>query len=123
MDDIISDSEIRRERATQRIGRDSQCAVCPEHDPRCLELHHIAGQAHHDDLVPVCRNCHRKLSDSQRDHAAARDLANAPLEVIGHYLMGLADLFVLLANRLAEFGKTLIELASAPLPTSDESKS
>ena len=119
MDDLISNADIRMARATQRVGANAKCSLCTEHDPRCLELHHIAGRKHHDDLVPVCRNCHRKLSDTQRDHSPPVDISN-PLEVIGHYLLGLADLFAMLAKRMAEFGHELIELATAPHPMPEE---
>jgi hypothetical protein len=44
------------------------CIVCLEKDPRCLELHHIAGRQFADEVVVVCCNCHRKLSDMQKDH-------------------------------------------------------
>ena len=45
------------------------CIVCTESDPRCLELHHIAGRGFAPDCVIACRNCHAKLSDMQRDHS------------------------------------------------------
>lgn len=106
MDDIISDAEIRFETAGRRLGDYETCFCCPEADPRCLELHHIAGQAHHGDLVAVCRNCHRKLSDSQRDHP--NGTAPTMLVIIGHYLLGLADFLILLAARLKEFGHALL---------------
>jgi len=44
------------------------CPFCGEDDPRCAEDHHIAGRKYDDMTVRVCRNCHRKLSDMQRDH-------------------------------------------------------
>jgi len=45
------------------------CIVCTEDDPRCLELHHVAGRAFADDCVIACCNCHSKLSDMQKDHS------------------------------------------------------
>lgn len=112
------DAETRLETAYKRLGtRNPSCAGCGETDARCLELHHIAGQSQHDDLVPVCRNCHRKLSDAQYDRTET-DAAHPMMEVMRHYLMGLADLFRLLADRLVEFGEWL--LASASLMASPE---
>ena len=70
MSDFNFDRERRRQRALERLGTDDPCcAICAENDWRCLELHHIAGQAFDDTTMIVCRNCHRKLSDMQKEHA------------------------------------------------------
>ena len=36
------------------------------------------------------------------------------LATIGHYLLGLADLFRLMAEALAEFGRSLLDRANDP---------
>lgn len=113
MDDIVTQADIRVQQTARRVGStNATCACCGETDPRCFELHHIAGQHFHDDLARVCRNCHRKLSDVQRDHPS--QIASPPslLEIAGHYLLGLADLLRLVAERLVEFGKGLISQAA-----------
>jgi hypothetical protein len=74
-----------------------------------LELHHIAGRRHGDDLAIVCRNCHRKLSDKQRDHVSPGLVESvAPPANIGHYLLGLADLLAMIVEALRKFGAWLI---------------
>ncbi len=96
------------------------CVSCPESDPVALELHHIAQRGHHDDVVIVCANCHRKLSDQQRDHEAGCTLAGptgpsgtgGQMETIGHYLLGLADLFAMLVETLRKFGTWLVSEAN-----------
>jgi hypothetical protein len=109
MDEITTNACIRRQRALQRLGSNTpQCCCCREHDPRCLEAHHIAGQRHHGDTVTVCRNCHRKLSDLQLDHPPAPGSPSDRPAIIGHYLLGLADLFRLISERLVEFGHALV---------------
>ncbi|MFT3723034.1 MAG: hypothetical protein QM773_05545 [Hyphomonadaceae bacterium] len=112
MEDIVPKNQIRHQRAKQRVGSNSNCVICGESDPRVIELHHIAGQHFHGELTPVCRNCHRKLSDGQRDHPP--QVANPPLwlEVVGHYLLGLADMLRLVANTLVEFARRLIGMAA-----------
>jgi hypothetical protein len=45
-----------------------------------LERHHIAGRTFGDENVPVCRNCHRKLSDLQKDHPPHIGAPPDPLE-------------------------------------------
>jgi len=63
------DAEDRRQQQLRRLGTQNPiCVGCGELDPAVLELHHIAGRKHSEDLSIVCANCHRKLSDKQRDH-------------------------------------------------------
>jgi hypothetical protein len=104
---------IRLERAHERLGSiEPRCLHCDEDFPHCLELHHIAGRAMHDDAVISCRNCHRKQTELQKDHPPILSQPPHVLEVIGRYLLGIADLFRLLIGRLDEFGRKLIELAA-----------
>jgi len=95
--------ERRRQRALERLGTNTpRCAVCGYDDPLALELHHIAGRAYGDELVPVCRNHHRPLSDMQKDHPLAVTTPPSDRECIGHFLLGLADLFELLVKHIRE---------------------
>jgi hypothetical protein len=113
MRDIVSNEEIRLQRSFARLGTDApQCACCGESDSRCLEAHHVAGRKNHDETLPVCRNCHRKLSDNQRDHPLPIASPPALAEIVGNYLLGLADLFRLIADRLVQFGRDLIAQAA-----------
>lgn len=64
-----SSREERFEKMYRRLGdRNLVCVVCGEDDPRTIELHHPAGQAYSDEVVPICRNCHRKTTFEQEDH-------------------------------------------------------
>lgn len=106
-------SDIRLERAYERLGtRTPQCLHCLETNPQCLELHHIAGRKFDHETVIVCRNCHRKLSDLQKGHPDRAQMPPHPLEQIGHFLLGVADLFKLLIKCLEQFGRELIDLAA-----------
>ena len=110
----MSDAEKRYLRALERLGTSHPvCVACGEDDPRCLEAHHIAGRAFDDQTVLVCRNCHRKLSDAQRDHAGK--IGNPPslLETLAHYLLGLGDILHLVADRLKQFAKELLAMIKA----------
>ena len=108
-------AEARRQQALQRLGCDSpRCIRCGETDPRCLEHHHIAGQAYDGTLATLCRNCHRKASDMQRDHPPQVDDPPSLTERVGHFLLGLADLFALLIEVCRQFGHALIESCGTP---------
>jgi hypothetical protein len=104
--------EARRRRALERLGTENpRCVICGENDPLALELHHLEGQGFGSSLVIVCRNCHRKLSDRQKDHPNKITEIPDPLEVIAHFLFGLADLFEFLIRKLREFAAELLEHA------------
>jgi hypothetical protein len=96
-----------RERIRQarlgRLGTNSPiCLFCPEDDPACLERHHLAGRSFGDRWVVIaCRNCHRKLSDKQKEHPAVAARDPETLECYGRLLHGIAD---------------ALELAGVPLP-------
>ena len=112
------DKDARLERAFKRLGtRNPSCVACGEADPFCLELHHIGEKDHHDDLSIVCRNCHRKLTDPQKDLIEVNQ-PNPTLETIGRYLHGLAELFLQIAETLKEFGNLLLERQSSGEVTS-----
>lgn len=108
----MNDKETRKQKRLETLGSNHPvCIVCGENDWRCLEQHHIAGQAYGDDLCNICRNCHRKLSDDQKDHPAQVGKYPNTLEAIGHLLLGIADLFALMVTKLRECGQTLIQTA------------
>jgi hypothetical protein len=100
--------ERRKQRALERLGSNNpSCIVCGCDDPLALELHHLAGQAFGDDTVPVCRNCHRRLSDYQKDHSLDQGKPVGELEPIRRFMEGLADLFEMLVKRLREYAAKL----------------
>ena len=107
-------AEARRQATLLRLGCDDpHCVRCGENDPFCLELHHIAGQAYDAATVILCRNCHRKPSDMQRDHPPRVSDPPSLYEQAGHFLLGLADLFSILIEKCRQFGTALIELAQS----------
>jgi 5-methylcytosine-specific restriction endonuclease McrA len=108
MDEEFRKKERRRQAQLERLGTNTpRCVVCGEDDSRCLELHHLAGRKFGDELVIVCRNCHRKLSDAQKDNPKPQADAPSFEERLAHFLLGVADLFELLVIRFREFAKHL----------------
>ena len=105
--------EIRKQRALERLGSNHpRCVLCGEADWRCLEFHHISGRAYGEEGVLMCRNCHRKVSDPQKDHPPAlTDSQPVLLERVGHFLAGLADLLEMLAAVMRGYGSQLFEAA------------
>jgi len=105
--------EIRKQRALERLGSDDpRCVLCGEGDWRCLEFHHLAGRKFGEEGTVVCRNCHRRLSDAQKDYPPAlTDAQPVLLERVGHFLLGLSDLLGMLENMMHQYGSQLIEAA------------
>jgi len=87
--------------------------MCGETAWQCMELHHVAGQHHDETTVILCRNCHRKISDDQKSLPPFDPEAEPMLAVIGHFLLGLAQLFRRILETLEKFGRELIERSKA----------
>lgn len=101
----------RRERAAKRrLGSEHPiCATCGMDDWTCLEAHHIAGAAFDDMTATICRNCHRNLTDRQKNHPQQMLGPHDFDETLAHILLGLADFFELIIGKLREFSRQLIE--------------
>ena len=122
MNESNEDVERRRCRALRRLNSEEpKCCLCGEADWRCLEAHHLAGQAFDATTVVVCRNCHRRLSDDGLDHPAADDASDPLLTRIAHFLLGLADALAMLIERLRAFAADLIDRAVAEPPAQTSS--
>lgn len=106
------DREDRLERHYRRLGtRDPKCVTCGKRDPdhpEIYELHHV-GKRSHEDVVIECANCHRQLSERQKDHSPHRHSQPiGMMATIGHYLLGLADLLAMIVEALKAFGAWLL---------------
>ena len=121
------EKERRRQVRLERLGSNNpQCLFCGEDDPSCLERHHLSGRAFGDDCVVICRNCHRKLSDKQKDHPKV--LADTPstIECFGRLLLGVADALELwkvppaLVDLIRQAGTQLIEYGQTSRPCEGE---
>jgi len=54
---------------TRKMKRDGKttlsCVICGESAPNVIEIHHLYGRAVLDEEVPLCMNCHKKITDEQ----------------------------------------------------------
>ena len=107
------DLELERQRqaAYRRLGTDDpRCLHCGERYWRCLELHHLAGQAYDGQTVILCRNCHRKLTDPSANAASPRSVPI--MESAGRLLIGAIDFMAELLERLRAYARQLVEGAA-----------
>lgn len=114
---ILDKTEIAKEKRKQRRlealgGSNPKCGICGMANWRCLELHHISDHDRDETKVPVCRNCHRVLSDEQKDHPTFNPANDTMLDAIGHLLLGVVDMLKLIIEKLSAFGHALIERAA-----------
>ena len=110
----MTEDQLKREQRKQRrfeaLGTiNPSCCICGEDDWRCMELHHPADFGCDDTTVIACRNCHRKLSDSQQQHPCFDPNSDPMLHAIGRFLLGLADMLRRILDKLIFFGEQLIE--------------
>ncbi len=112
MTELEKRRETRRQNAFERLGTDMPiCACCGETDWRCMEAHHLEGEGFGATLIVVCRNCHRKLSDPQKDQSGKVDDPPSKLEWVAHLLAGVADALILIATALRDAAAHLIDEA------------
>ncbi|MGO4705786.1 hypothetical protein AB4072_08420 [Microvirga sp. 2MCAF38] len=112
MKNVNLERERRKQNAFERLGTHKPtCPTCGETHFACFEEHHIAGRKYDATTWPICANCHRKVTDAQKDHPSFLTSSNRQLETIGRFLLGLADLLSLAVEKLVEFGRELIERA------------
>lgn len=119
--DLEEDQDKRMEAHARRLGTcEFICLTCgnPMH-PAALENSHIAPKRFHEDAGPQCRNCHAEFSDKERHLAYRPQTGNPRIEMIGRYLVALAEWLKRVAETIAAFGAWLLGLADS-LPEGSE---
>lgn len=105
--------ETRMQNRLAKLGtNEPRCGICGETDWRVMDLHHVADHKRDELTVLLCANCHRKVTDDQRDHPPLDRDAEPMLDRIGHFMLGLADMLRLIVEKLIQFGNYLIERAA-----------
>lgn len=56
------------------------CAVCGEDDPEIIEMHHIDGRCNSDQVQPLCKNHHSKITNEQNKLSPKARSGNASPE-------------------------------------------
>lgn len=68
MDDYLANiKKLVKEKKTydKIITSDVFCIVCGHNNPLDIEYHHIGGKANSSLVIPLCRNCHGRVSRKQ----------------------------------------------------------
>jgi hypothetical protein len=72
---------------------------------------HLTGRKHGDLVWPLCPPCHHKRSEYQREEPPPTQNWRNVFEVIGRWLLSVAEYFELMCDTFRRFGEFLIELA------------
>ncbi len=111
----------RRARRERRFGSGAACVRCGIAEPETLiatrrtllEAHHVCGRANDDGLaVPVCRNCHAILTESQQAAGVRFTPPPTSLHQIAAALVSLFAFIVELGERGMNWARALFDLAS-----------
>jgi hypothetical protein len=88
------------------------CIGCAADLASGKEDDHMIGRKHGDLVWPLCvPNCHHKRSELQREEPPPTGKPRNALEVIGRWLLSVAEYFELMCETFRRFGEFLIELA------------
>ena len=110
--DFNAAKETRMQNRLAKLGtNDPRCGICGETDWRVMEQNHNPDRKRDTHTDIVCANCHKKLTDDQKDHPPLDRDAEPMLDRIGHFMLGLADMLRLIVEKLIQFGNYLIERA------------
>ena len=111
LDELLA-REAGKRKKQRRLGKDDLCCIaCGETHPAAFDHDHVAGQKHHDQTWPLCKTHHAIRTAWQKGEPSPSDNPRNPLEVIGHWLLGMAAYFEMLVAYLKRFGTFLIDLA------------
>lgn len=112
MDKETYNAVIRKQKRNKKSAL--CCTVCPEDDPcvvapHHIEQHHIEGRGNSDIVIPLCLNCHAKVTTVQNKvPPKARSASATENQKAGYRLVTLGALLQLIGGRLIEFGHEMI---------------
>ena len=72
---------------------------------------HIIGRKHGDLVWPLCLPCHHKRTELQREEPPPTGNPLNVFEVVGRWLLSVAEYFELMCETFRRIGQFLIELA------------
>jgi len=110
------DRDLKREAATRTRRRrtgfpDPRCVICGDDHPWRLQADHIAGQKHDKTTRLLCANHHADRTFAQSLEPPGGENPKNVFEVIGRWLLGIAEWFELIMEKFYLFGDFLIGLA------------
>lgn len=95
----------------KRKGKTSLCCViCGEDDPDVIEMHHIYGRSNSDQVQPLCKNCHSKITREQNKlNPKARSGNASPEQKRAFQLVSIGALLKELGIQLIDLGNEMVK--------------
>ena len=98
---------VRRQRRNGTVTL--ACSICGEDDPGVIEFHHPFGRNNSDETIPLCKNCHAKITEEQNKTPPKSRSKNAsPYEKMGFALISIGALHKLTSKTLIDLGHEVI---------------
>lgn len=86
------------------------CSACGEDDPEVIEMHHIYGKNNSERVVPLCKNCHSKITKEQNKLSPKARSKNASNnQKRGFQILSIGALLKELGTRLITLGHEMVQ--------------
>ncbi len=81
------------------------CSTCGENDSSIIEMHHIFGRNNSEKTVPLCKNCHAKITYQQNKLAPKRRSKNSTTDDRRRFqFVSMGAILRVIADQLLTFG-------------------
>jgi hypothetical protein len=81
------------------------CSTCGEDNPDVIEMHHILGRNNSEQTVPLCKNCHAKVTYHQNKLARKARTANASAQDKKRFMfVTMGGILKVISEQLLTFG-------------------
>ncbi len=87
------------------------CFLCGEDNPLVIEEHHPLGKAYSNDVIPLCKNCHAKITAGQNLVAPNARSKNASL--FERLIYALLSFILLIKEAIVNLEKICYEILAA----------
>jgi len=85
------------------------CSLCGEDDPTVIEEHHVYGRNNSDEKIPLCKNCHVKITEEQNKVSPKlRSPSASPQQKRGYLLITVGALLELIGKTLKNVGHEVL---------------
>lgn len=86
------------------------CVVCGEDDTEVIEMHHISGRNNSDQVQPLCKNCHSKITREQNKlNPKARSGNASPEQKRAFQIVSIGALLTELGTQLIDLGNEMVQ--------------
>jgi hypothetical protein len=107
LDKDIYEKTVRRQRRNRTTTL--ACSICGEDDPKVIEFHYPVGRSNSDETIPICKNCHVKITEEQNKISPkSRSSSASPYRKMGFALISIGALLKIISKTLIDLGHEVI---------------